>query len=113
MILPGTTMIFFGAAPSSHFCASGTLTMSADMSATVADSGYSFLNRTLPFTETGTQERVLDKVLFIILGITGIADRSLMSAQRPQLLGDMRCKRRDQNRKGLQYLTLVALAEFD
>ena len=53
MILPGTTMTFFGALPSSHFCASGCVTTSAWIWAGVIDVAYSFLKRSLPLTETG------------------------------------------------------------
>ena len=53
MILPGTTMIFFGVLPSSHFCASGSPTTAAWISAGVIDMAYAVLKRSLPLTDTG------------------------------------------------------------
>ena len=53
MILPGTTITFFGVRPSIHFCASGAATTSAWISAGGIDAAYSFLKRSLPLIETG------------------------------------------------------------
>lgn len=51
--LPGTTITFLGALPSSHFCASGSATTAAWISAGVIATAYCFLKRSLPLTDTG------------------------------------------------------------